>query len=66
MIKSTVLLSALLLATSGAHADISVRDDDGNLVTLKKPAQRIIAMAPHVTELLYAAGGGDKIVGAVT
>ena len=43
-----------------------MRDDDGNLVTLKKPAQRIIAMAPHVTELLYAAGGGYKIVGAVT
>jgi len=57
----------LLLAHLGStHAAISVRDDDGNLVTLQKPAQRIIAMAPHVTELLYAAGGGDKIVGAVT
>lgn len=57
----------LLLAHLGStQAAISVRDDDGNLVTLQKPAQRIIAMAPHVTELLYAAGGGDKIVGAVT
>ncbi|MYM42093.1 cobalamin-binding protein [Duganella qianjiadongensis] len=57
----------LLLAHFGsADAAISVRDDDGNLVTLQKPAQRIIAMAPHVTELLYAAGGGNKIVGAVT
>lgn len=61
------LTTALLLAQlASAHAAISVRDDDGNLVTLQKPAQRIIAMAPHVTELLYAAGGGDKIVGAVT
>lgn len=59
--------TALLMAQlASAQATISVRDDDGNLVTLQKPAQRIIAMAPHVTELLYAAGGGDKIVGAVT
>jgi iron complex transport system substrate-binding protein len=65
MTKIFTLLAAMMV-TSAAHADISVRDDDGNLVVLKKPAQRIIAMAPHVTELLYAAGGGDKIVGAVT
>nr|WP_175048296.1 cobalamin-binding protein [Duganella vulcania] len=51
---------------ANAGAAITVRDDDGNVVTLQKPAQRVIAMAPHVTELLYAAGGGDKIVGAVT
>ncbi|WP_426197610.1 cobalamin-binding protein [Massilia sp. DWR3-1-1] len=68
MIKpSPIILAALLALFAGAaHADISVRDDDGNLITLKKPAQRIIAMAPHVTELLYAAGGGDRIVGAVS
>ncbi|MQA42769.1 cobalamin-binding protein [Rugamonas aquatica] len=64
-IKLLASLTMLALAAS-AHAAISVRDDDGNVVTLQKPAQRIIAMAPHVTELLYAAGGGDKIVGAVT
>ena len=59
-------LCAAVAAAQNASAAISVRDDDGNVITLQKPAQRIIAMAPHVTELLYAAGGGDKIVGAVT
>jgi iron complex transport system substrate-binding protein len=49
-----------------ASAAITVRDDDGNPVTLPKPAQRVIAMAPHVTELLFAAGGADRIIGAVT
>jgi iron complex transport system substrate-binding protein len=49
-----------------ASAAISVRDDYGNGVTLQHPAQRIISMAPHVTELLFAAGGGDRIVGAVS
>jgi len=64
-IKLLASLTTLAMASS-ASAAISVRDDDGNVVTLQKPAQRIITMAPHVTELLYAAGGGDKIVGAVT
>ena len=66
MIKLTALFCTAVCVCASARADINVRDDDGNLVTLKKPAQRIIAMAPHVTELLYAAGGGDKIVGTVT
>jgi iron complex transport system substrate-binding protein len=49
-----------------AQAAITVLDDDGKPVTLPNPAQRIVAMAPHVTELLFAAGGGAKIVGAVS
>lgn len=60
------LLAALALITVHAHAAVTVKDDDGNSVTLQQPAQRIIAMAPHVTELLFAAGGGSKIVGAVS
>ena len=57
---------AATFATQNASAAVSVRDDDGNVITLQKPALRIVAMAPHVTELLFAAGGGDKIVGAVS
>jgi iron complex transport system substrate-binding protein len=62
--KKLVLLPALLAALA-AHGAVSVRDDDGKMVTLAKPAERVIAMAPHVTELLFAAGAGGKIVGAV-
>ncbi len=65
-LKRCIALLPLLACATSTHAAISVRDDDGNLVTLAKPAQRIIAMAPHVTELLFAAGGGDKIVGTVS
>lgn len=28
------------------------------------PARRIVSLAPHITELLFAAGAGDRIVGA--
>ncbi|MBY0238914.1 MAG: cobalamin-binding protein [Burkholderiaceae bacterium] len=67
-IHRSALAAALLaaLATQAAHAAITVHDDDGRPVTLQKPAQRVIAMAPHVTEMLFAAGGGDKIVGVVS
>ena len=41
-------------------------DDTGATVSLAAPAQRVISLAPHVTELLYAAGGGAKLVGAVS
>jgi iron complex transport system substrate-binding protein len=63
--KKTLLL--LLAATIGLHANaaITVLDDDGKQVTLQKPAMRVIGMAPHATELIYAAGGAGKIVAAV-
>ncbi|WP_371874401.1 cobalamin-binding protein [Duganella rivi] len=58
------ILTMLALAGS-AHAAITVQDDAGNRVTLAKPAQRVISTAPHITELLFAAGGGERVVGAM-
>jgi iron complex transport system substrate-binding protein len=52
-------------AQAAAAGPISVKDDDGNTVTLQKPAQRVVSLAPHVTELLFAAGGGSHVVGVV-
>ncbi|WP_374585799.1 cobalamin-binding protein [Pseudoduganella sp.] len=60
------LLLIPVLCAVQAHAAITVLDDDGKPVTLQKPAQRVVALAPHVTEMLFAAGGAEKIVGAVT
>lgn len=42
-----------------------VIDDVGNTISLPVPAHRIISLAPHLTELLFAAGAGDYVVGAV-
>ena len=50
---------------SFARADIAVTDDAGNAVILARPAARIVSLAPHVTELLFAAGAGDRVVAAV-
>lgn len=46
-------------------AEISVTDDLGNTVVLDQPAQRIVSLSPHITESLYAAGAGEKIVATV-
>jgi iron complex transport system substrate-binding protein len=60
------ILMAALAASLQAHAAVSVKDDAGNTVTVQKPAQRVIALAPHITELLFAAGGGSHVVGVVS
>jgi iron complex transport system substrate-binding protein len=48
-----------------AHAEVSVKDDIGNTVKLAQPAKRIVSLAPHMTETLFAAGAGAQIVGTV-
>ncbi len=53
-------------ASITAHAALSVIDGSGATVTLAGPAQRVIALAPHTVELVYAAGGGAKLAGAVS
>lgn len=55
----------LILHPFQSLAGISVIDDRGRRLQLKQPVQRIISLAPHTTELLFAAGAGNKVVGAV-
>jgi iron complex transport system substrate-binding protein len=61
------LLAAILLwmLVLPAWAEIRVMDDAGQTVILEQPAQRIISLAPYITELLFAAGAGAAVA-AVT
>jgi len=60
------LLTLLLCGWLGlVHAGVTVTDDTGAALTLARPAQRIVSLAPHLTELLYAAGAGGQVVAAV-
>ncbi len=54
-----------LLWVSQVMAAVSVTDDEGHTVTLRHPAQRIVSLSPHATEMVYAIGAGDRLV-AVT
>lgn len=48
-----------------ARAEVAVVDDQGARVVLSQPARRIVALSPHLTELLFASGAGDHLVGTV-
>ena len=54
-----------ILIPQFVKADISVIDDKGRNIKLDKPAVRIISLAPHITETLFTAGAGNKIVGTI-
>lgn len=63
--KRLALPVLFCLLSGAAHAAITVQDDAGDTVVLPRPAQRVISLSPHVTELLFAAGGASRIVGTV-
>src|SRR3989337_964964 len=65
-------LVALVLALAPPHPDgalaaagfpLPVRDALGRQVTIPRPPQRIISVAPSVTEILFALGRRDNVVG---
>ncbi len=64
------LLWALALFASLAgtlHASlVCVKDDTEREICLAAPAQRIIALSPGATELLYAAGAAEQLIAAVS
>jgi len=57
------LIFLLLWAPASAGAGVTVRDDYGQRLRLEKPAQRVVSLAPHLTELLFVAGAGSRVVG---
>jgi iron complex transport system substrate-binding protein len=62
-------LALLLIAGScmpAAGVALEVIDATGAAVALRAPARRIVSLAPNATELLFAAGAGDRVVGALS
>ena len=55
----------LLLFVAICRAEISARDDAHDEITIADPARRIIAVAPHLAELVYAAGAGQWLIARV-
>lgn len=63
---SFVVVLAICFATCVGRAQtksVSVTDDVGREVHVAQPVQRIVSLAPSVTETIYALGAQDRLVG---
>jgi iron complex transport system substrate-binding protein len=62
-VRLDYLILVCLLFAGDCYGAITVEDDLMNKVELAEPAQRIISLAPHLTEILFSLDVGDLIKG---
>jgi len=69
--KEIVLILILVgtlspLLPSSAGSSVTITDDVGRTVRIAKKPVRIVSLAPSVTEILFALGLGDRVVGVTS
>ncbi len=65
LVGTLLVAGGLAAASVPARADVRVVDDTGASIVLAQPARRIVTLAPHATELVFAAGAGERVVGVI-
>lgn len=68
IIALLAVLLAFALATGAVNAfgavyPVTVKDASGNELVIQSELKRIVSIVPSVTEMVYAAGLGDRLVG---
>ncbi|MCL4549662.1 MAG: cobalamin-binding protein [Bacteroidetes bacterium] len=65
-----ILIAAIVASCSDQQqqkvSGLSIKDDLGNSISFSKPPQRIITLAPNLTEMIYNLGLGNNLVGNTT
>ncbi len=62
-LAAAVFVGGLAARPDSHAAGITAVDDRGVPVTIAAPAHRIVALAPSITELVFAAGAGANLIG---
>lgn len=65
MLKPALYLALLLALPPAAPADVLLPQPDGGALSLPEPAQRIVTLAPHLAEGVFAAGAGRQVIATV-
>lgn len=63
ILVTSLVAATLLLPVRNTYGDVTVIDDLGRTVHLASPAQRVVSLAPSITECLFAIGAGDRVAG---
>ncbi|MCF7981285.1 MAG: cobalamin-binding protein [Pseudomonadales bacterium] len=66
MFRLVLIAICLFVTIRAAAQSLQVTDDLGNNIDLPEAAKRIVSLAPHVTEMLYAIGAGHQVVAGVS
>jgi iron complex transport system substrate-binding protein len=63
ILAAAALLSACAAPAPAVQAEISLVDGLDHTIALEAPAQKIVTLSPPLTEILYAIGAGEQIIG---
>ncbi len=63
VLASLAALLAACVSPATRPGQLAVVDDAGDTVRLSQPARRIVSLSPATTELVFALGAGDRLVG---